>query len=337
MKTVELGRTGERVGQLGLGCMLMGTLTDESSSMRMLNRFVDAGGTFLDTADCYAWWPRRGCRGGESEELLGRWFAGGGRRDDVFLATKGGAAIRDLAAVWGGDGDEPDWELARRSRAGAGGETLRRAIDGSLRRLGIDYVDLYYVHIDDRSTPLEETLEALAGIVQAGKARYIGWSNVITWRLERIRQLCARYEWPSPVALQQQHTYLRQRPGSSHHTIVTHEQLDYLRTHDDLTLVLYASILKGIYNDPFKRRDHWAMAPFRGSDSDARFAALDEVAAEHGATPNQLVLAWLLHQTSPAMVPLTTARTEEQYAATMPALDIQLTDEQLARLDDAGT
>lgn len=334
METVELGRTGERVSRLGLGCMHMGTATDQATSFRVLDRFLDVGGTFLDTADCYAWWSESP-GGGESEELLGRWFATRGRRDEVFLATKGGAGPRDLDAVWK-SGDTPDRDLAARTRLGAGGDTLRRAIDASLRRLGTDYVDLYYVHVDDRTTPLEETLAALAGIVQAGKARYVGWSNVSVWRLERIRQLCARHGWPAPVALQQQHTYLRQRPGSAHSTIVSHEQLDYLRENPEITLVPYAPILKGIYDDPAKRKEHWVMGPFRGSDADARFAALDKVAGELGVNPNQLVLGWFLHQDTPPMVPLMGPRTWEQFAAALPALEIRLTGDQLSVLDEAG-
>jgi aryl-alcohol dehydrogenase-like predicted oxidoreductase len=337
MRTVELGRTGEQVSQLAIGCMIMGTVTDEETSFQVLDRYLDAGGTFLDTANCYAWWPRPGDRGGESEELLGRWFARGNRREKVFLATKGSAFIPDMSGLRGRDGDgEPDWELARQRFEGAGGDTLRRAIDDSLRRLGTDHVDLYYVHVDDRSTPLEETLEALADIVRAGKARYIGWSNVRTWRLERIRQLCQRYGWPAPVALQQQHSYLRRRAGLRTSSIVDDEQLDYLEAHDDLTLVAYSPILKGIYDDPAKRQGHWAMESYQGPDAQARLAVLAEVAAEVGVTPNQLVLAWLMHQTAPTIVPLIGPRTLAQYEAALPALSVKLSDDQLARLDAAG-
>jgi aryl-alcohol dehydrogenase-like predicted oxidoreductase len=335
MQTVELGRTGERVSQLALGCMLMGTWTDEESSFAMLDEFVDAGGSFLDTANCYAWWYRRGSLGGESESLLGRWLECGGRRDEVFLATKGSAVVRDLDAVWRADGT-PDWKAAHANFDGAGADTLRRSIDESLRRLRTDHVDLYYVHVDDRATPLEETLEALAGIVAAGKARYVGWSNVRTWRLERIRQLCARHGWPAPVAVQQQHTYLRRKAGLHNASIVDDEQLDYLRAHDDVTLVAYSPILKGTYDDPAKRRGHPVMAAFEGPDAEARLAVLTELATELEVTPNQLVLAWMLHQSSPAAVPLIGPRTLEQYHAALPALDVKLTDEQLARLDAAG-
>jgi aryl-alcohol dehydrogenase-like predicted oxidoreductase len=335
MNTLELGRTGEQVSQVALGCMLMGTDTDEASSIEMLNRYVEAGGNFLDTANCYAWWARMGSHGGESEELLGRWFASNGRRDEVFLATKGSAVVRDPEELWN-DGVGPDWAEASTRFEGAGGDTLRRAIDASLRRLGTDHVDLCYVHVDDRATPLEETLEALRGIVAAGKARYIGWSNVRTWRLERIRQLAARYGWVAPVAVQQQHSYLRRRAGLSNASIVDDEQLDYLRDHDDVTLVAYSPILKGIYDDPAKRAAHTVMQSYAGPDAEARLAVLTDVAAEVGATPNQLVLAWLMQQSSPRIAVLIGPRTLPQFESALPALDLKLTDDQLARLDAAG-
>ncbi|MFG2999600.1 aldo/keto reductase [Streptomyces sp. NPDC048340] len=333
MRSVELGRTGELVSQVGLGCMLMGTSTDEATSVAMLDRFTEAGGTFLDTANCYCWWDRPGSHGGESEELLGRWMARSGRRDQVFLATKGAALVvnpDEARAERGG----ADWSKARFD--GAGAKALHASIDDSLRRLGTDHVDLYYVHVDDRATPLEETLEALAGIVRSGKARHIGWSNVRTWRMERIRALCERYGWPAPIALQQQHSYLRPRPGLDTVSIVDHEQLDYLRTHDDLSLVAYSPILRGIYDDAAKRRAHWMMERYAGPDAEARLSVLGEVAAELGVTPNQLVLAWLLHQTSPRAVPLIGPRTLDQYEASLPALDCALSEEHLGRLDAAG-
>ena len=134
---------------------------------------------------------RRAAVGGESEELLGRWFARTGRRDEVFLATKGSGRVHDPDSLCTADG-EADWD--RGPAPGSSAPAPTRCAGRSTPACagcGTDHVDLYYVHVDDRATPLEETLEALAGIVAAGKARYIGWSNVRTWRLERIRQLCA--------------------------------------------------------------------------------------------------------------------------------------------------
>jgi aryl-alcohol dehydrogenase-like predicted oxidoreductase len=331
MDTVALGNTGERVSQLALGAMLMGTRTGEADSFEILDRYLGAGGSFVDTANCYAWWPAPGDRGGESEALLGRWFAKRGRRDDVFLATKGSGWVERADEVRGAP-----WEVVSQAYEGAGGDTLRRAVDDSLRRLGTDHVDLYYVHVDDRSTPIEETLEALDGIVKAGKARYIGWSNVRTWRLERVRQVAERNGWAAPVALQQQHSYLRRRAGLSHASIVDDEQMDFLRANPEVTLVAYSPILKGIYDDPEKRRGHDMMAAYEGPDAQARLAVLTELAGELGVTPNQLVIAWLLHQTDPEMVTLLGPRTVGQFEAALPALDIKLDAEQLSRLDAAG-
>jgi aryl-alcohol dehydrogenase-like predicted oxidoreductase len=335
MRTVELGGTGEQVSALALGAMLMGTATNEDESFAMLDRYVEADGTFIDTANAYAWWPVRGGHGGESEELLGRWFARSGRRDEIFLATKAGAGVTDLDGIWG-DGEGPNWDLARSRFEGASAETVRRALDKSLDRLGTDRVDLFYVHVDDRTVPLEETLAALAEIVKAGKARHVGWSNVRTWRLERIRQLCQRNGWLAPVAVQQQHSYLRRRAGWTDASIVDDEQLDYLSEHDDITLVAYSPILKGVYDDPSKRQTHWIMEPYHGPDADARLGVLADIATEVGATPNQVVLAWLLHRTSHTVIPLIGPRTLRQLDAALRAVDIKLTGAQLARLDSAG-
>jgi aryl-alcohol dehydrogenase-like predicted oxidoreductase len=138
------------------------------------------------------------------------------------------------------------------------------------------------------------------------------------------------------VAVQSQHSYLRRRAGVDNTSIVDGEQLDYLRANDDLTLVAYSPILKGIYDDPGKRSGHWAMAAYQGTDADARLAAVTSLAGELGVRPNQLVLAWLLHQTQPAVIPLIGPRTLAQYESALPALQIKLTPEQLAALDAAG-
>ncbi|MGB3442736.1 MAG: aldo/keto reductase [Actinophytocola sp.] len=321
----ELGRTGEQVSQLSLGAMLMGTRTDEQTSFGMLDRYLDTGGSFVDTADCYAWWPAPGNTGGESETVLGRWFAARGNRDRVFLSTKGSAWVADPDRYRGAS--EPP------AYAGADPATLEKALDGSLRRLGTDHVDLYYVHVDDRATPLEETLETLAGFVRAGKVRHIGWSNVRTWRLERILGLCDRHGWPAPVALQQQHSYLRPTAGARFLSIVDDEQLDHLRANPAVTLVAYSPILKGIYDDPARHDVHQVLANYAGPDTDARLARLATLAGDLGVTPNQLVLAWLLHQTDPTPVTLAGPRTPAQLDIALGALDVKLTDEELALLD----
>lgn len=335
MQTIELGRTGTQVSQMALGAMQMGNATDETDSRYILDRYLEEGGSFIDTADCYEWWARPGSRGGHSEELLGRWMRERGNRDRVFLATKGSALPEYSPRLWSDDGTA-NWTLARRTFAGAGAATLTDALDGSLRRLGTDHVDLYYIHVDDRSTPLEETLETLAGFVRDGKVRYLGWSNVRTWRLERIRQLCLRNGWPVPVAIQQQHSYLRARAGDDNNSVTGVEQLDYLRANDDQILVAYSPILKGVYESAAKWAGHPVMDSYRGPDAEARLAAVAKVVAETGATPNQVVLAWLMHQSAPRVVPLIGPRTRQQFEDALPALDLKLNAEQLTFLDEAG-
>jgi aryl-alcohol dehydrogenase-like predicted oxidoreductase len=336
MRTIELGATGEKVSRIALGAMGMGTAADEPTSFALLDRFAADGGTFVDTADCYAWWAAQGTDGGQSEELLGRWFARRGTRDRVFLATKGTARVRDPEAAWPVGQAEPDWDVARRNFVGASAPALRESLEGSLRRLGTDHVDLYYVHVDDRSTPLEETLSTLASFVAEGKVRHIGWSNVRTWRLERIRQLCAANGWPAPVALQQEHTYLQRRAGLRHTSIVDDEQLDYLAEHPDLTLVAYSPVLKGLYDAaPEDRGAMWNYAPYAGESARARLAAVDAMAADLGVLPSQVVLAWLLARTSPQVIPLVGTTRVRRYEESRAALSIELTPEQVAALDAA--
>jgi aryl-alcohol dehydrogenase-like predicted oxidoreductase len=334
MDTVELGATGEQVSQLSLGCMGMGTQADDETSFAVLDRYAADGGTFLDTADCYAWWWAKGTPGGQSEELIGRWLARSGRRDETFIATKGSGRIRDLDAVWPAGAVTGDWSAARFVGAAAG--TLRSALEGSLRRLGTDHIDLYYVHVDDRSTPLEETLAALADFVREGKVRYLGWSNVRTWRLERIRGLCAANGWPQPAALQQQHSYLQRRAGLQSVSIVDDEQLDYLRERPDLSLIAYSPLLKGLYDAPAADRARQSgMRPYAGDAPARRLAALDAVAAETGARPGQVVLAWLAAQRSPRVLPLIGTTKVTRYQEAAQALDLKLTAEQIAALDAA--
>ena len=336
MKTIELGTTGEFVSRISLGAMGMGTDSDDPTSFALLDRFVADGGTFIDTADCYAWWGAQGTNGGQSEELLGRWFARTGARDQVFLSTKGTARLTDPAEVWPPGQEFPDWDLARKRYVGASARVLRESLEGSLRRLGTDRIDLYHVHVDDRSTPLEETLETLAGFVAEGKVRHLGWSNVRTWRLERIRQLCAQHGWPAPVAIQQQHTYLQRKPGLRNASIVDDEQLDYLEAHRDVTLVAYSPLLKGLYDAPIGERETiWIYEMYAGDAAQARLAAVTKVAAEVGARPSQVVLAWIMAQTSPAIIPLIGTTKVSRYEQAAGALDLTLSDAQLEELDNA--
>ena len=330
MKTLQLGTTGEHIGSLALGAMLFGTTTDEQTAGRMLDRFADSGGTHVDTANCYCWWAGPQYVGDESEEVIGRWLARTRRRDEMFIATKGSGRIPNPARLL--TGGVPDWERARSSYEGAGADTLRAALDGSLRRLQTDHIDLYYVHVDDRRTPLEETLETLHSFVVAGKVRHIGWSNVRTWRLERARALATANAWTVPIALQQQHSYLQPAGGIETLSVVGDEQLDYLAAHDDLTLFAYSPTLGGSYDDDAKWAGHWQRAErYATPSNDERRRLVHKLAGEVGCTPNQLALAWLMAR--PRVSPITGVRTYEQFAQNLAAAEVELPEQVLAQLD----
>jgi aryl-alcohol dehydrogenase-like predicted oxidoreductase len=325
MKKVELGRTGQLVSQVSLGCMTMGTSTDEPASARILDAYLDAGGDFLDTANCYAWWAPD-ATGGESESVLGRLLRG--RRDRVFLATKVSAGITDLPAARAArrpDGTV-DWDAVERTFEGAGAAVIEREAEASLRRLGTDHIDLYYVHVDDRRVPLEETLSALDALVRSGKVRYIG-----TWRLERIRSLALANGWASPVAVQVQHSYLRPT-GADVPSIAGAELLDWLSLHPDVSLAAYSSLLRGIYDDAAYRESTPVWRSYAGPDSEARLAAVAKVASSLGASGNQVALAWLLHH---GVIPLIGPRTWQHYESIAPAFTLDLPAELLSLLDNA--
>jgi aryl-alcohol dehydrogenase-like predicted oxidoreductase len=196
-------------------------------------------------------------------------------------------------------------------------------------------VDLYYVHVDDRTTPLEETLAVLAEVVAAGKARFIGWSNVRTWRLDRVRQLAAQNGWPAPVAVQQRYSYLRQNPGTDHTSSAGEEMLDYLKAHRDVSLVAYSPILANVYDAPDpKAHRFWPL--YGSAESAERLDAVHAVAKEVQATGNQVALAWLLHRRDPQAFALMGPRTWEQFETIVPAADIRLSPDQLDYLNSRG-
>jgi aryl-alcohol dehydrogenase-like predicted oxidoreductase len=337
MQKVTLGTTHESVSQFCLGCMNMGSTIDRPTSYAMLDRFLDAGGNFLDTANCYAWWNGHGeFTGDESETLLGQWMKEHGNREQVFLASKAGARIKDLKRVQDGNGSFI-WELVPKEYEYLAPATIRQAIEGSLRRLQTDRLDLYYAHVDDRVTPLEETLGALNRLVEEGKVRYIGCSNYRTWRLERACGISRSNRWAGYVAVQQQYSYLRPKLGADLGVTVNGdaELLDYLSSNPDVALIAYSPLLKGIYDDARKRAAYNNWYLFDSDDTRARLETLAQISRELNASNSQIVLAWLLHH-QPRAIPIVAASRMEQFEHNLGALDIELSAEQMIRLDTAS-
>jgi aryl-alcohol dehydrogenase-like predicted oxidoreductase len=275
--------------------------------------YVDAGGMFIDTANVYARWIE-GAQGGESEALLGRWMQSRGHRSKLFIATKIGAPYGDVPA-----------SLKARY--------VEQEVEKSLKRLGIDTIDLYYAHRDDRETPQEEHLAAMDKLVRAGKVRYIGASNWLAWRLEGAWKLSDANGWAHHVAVQEKHSYLIPRAGwkPDGHPYASGEFLEYCGLRD-IAVVAYSPLVKGAYT----RADKTLPAAYTGPDNEARLAALKKVAAETGATPNQIVLAWLMQQASPRVIPLFSASTPDQMQENLGAVDLELSAEHMQHLSEAG-
>lgn len=312
MKEIALGTSGVRVSELCLGTMFFGSTIPPERAFRLLDLYAESGGSFLDTANVYyAFLP--GLQGGESEKVIGRWMRDRGNRSSIFLATKVGVGI---------PGVEPGLKSA----------VIQEQCEKSLKRLGTEVIDLYYAHTDDRQTPVEETLEAFDRLVRAGKVRFVGASNFVPWRLERSLNAADRRGLPRYVCIQQWYSYLRPRMGADIGTrVYANEELrDYCRA-SGLALIAYGPLLGGIYD----RSDKPWREQFKSADSTARMAVLKSVAAELGARPNQVVLAWLRQQ-DPRVVPIIAASREEHLRENLASVSVVLSPQQVTILDAAS-
>ncbi len=332
MQTRSLGTSAVDVSELCLGAMHFGTRMERSAAFALLDQFVDAGGTFIDTSNNYSFWDEGGV-GGESEAVLGQWLRERGNRDRVVIATKCGAM--PVASMSGSSGDGGSVsEVATAGFASAEGlseSAITNAIEGSLRRLGTDHVDLYYAHIDDRRVPIAETMGAFARLIEAGKVRAIGCSNFATWRIAESRAAAGTAGTPSYAAAQFRYTYLRPKPGADLDVqVAVDDQLrDFCRS-NEVTLLAYSPLLQGAYS---RGRDQ-IPADYASADSDTRLDVLAQIAAEVGAPSTQVVLAWLRQQ-EPSVIPLVTASRPEQLAENIGSLEVTMSTEQVDRLSSA--
>ena len=304
--------------QLVLGAMMFGITIDEETSFRILDRFVDEGGEWIDTADCYAFWASESGYGGDSERLLGRWFAARpGVRERVKLATKVGAEPLD----------KDDWPA---SREGLSAPVVARAFEGSLRRLGVNHVDLLWAHMEDRSVPIEETAEAMGALVASGQVSRLGTSNHPAWRVERARAHAIAKGIEPVSALQHSRSYLSPKPGfvpgGQNHRFahLDDELVDYAAT-EGLEMWAYTPLLSGAYDNPAKS----IPGSHEHSGTVERLAVLDAVATELDATRGQVVLAWLVAN---GVTPILGGSKVDQLDAALAGVRLELAPEQLERL-----
>lgn len=316
MELRTIGSSDLDVSVFALGTMTFGDESDEAESHELLDRYYQAGGRFIDTADVYS--------EGVSEEIIGRWLARTGSRPELTIATKARFAI----------GEGPDNE-------GAGRAHLEKALDASLRRLGIEVIDLYQIHAWDPSTQLEETMAVLDEFVAAGKVRAIGVSNFLGWQLERALRI-ARYQGSAPVvSLQPQYSLLAREIELDVMPLCLEEGVGLLPWSP-----LAGGWLTGKYSPSERPSGGTRLGedPTRGVEAyDLRntartWAVLDVVegiATAHGVTQSQVALNWVRNRPGVTSV-LLGCRTVSQLDDNLGALQWNLTDDDMRKLDEAS-
>lgn len=314
MEKRALGRSGLEVSPLCFGGNVFGWTADAATSFRLLDRFVDAGLDFIDTADSYSTWVP-GHQGGESETIIGDWLKARGGRDKVVIATKVGSEM--------GPG-----------KKGLSAAYIREEVEASLRRLKTDHIDLYQSHWDDPQTPFEETLGAYKELIDAGKVRAIGASNLDAKRLKEALDTSARAGLPRYESLQP-HYSLAERAGYE-------GELEDLCRAEGLGVITYFSLARGFLTGKYRSEADLGQSP-RGegigqylNERGMRIlAALDDVAGQHGARPAQVALAWLMARPG-VTAPIASATRPEQLEDLIAATRLRLGPADIGRLDEAS-
>ncbi|MEV5978995.1 aldo/keto reductase [Streptomyces sp. NPDC052114] len=307
-----LGPSDLEVFPLSLGGNVFGWTADRTASFAVLDAYTAAGGNFIDTADAYSAWVE-GNKGGESETLIGEWLAGRGNRSDVVVATKVGS--------------HPDYK-------GLSASTIKAAAEQSLRRLGTDYIDLYYTHFDDPSVPVEEIIGALDELVTAGKVRAIAASNITPERLQESLDFSDREGLARYVALQ------------PHYNLVSRDtyegRLQEVASRSGLAAVPYFALAAGFLTGKYRPGTKVESArsgrveQYLGTErGDRVLTALDGIAGARGVQVATVALAWLAAQPTVA-APIASARTVEQLPALLAVADLELTQAELAALTAAS-
>lgn len=310
MKKIEI--SGLSVSEACLGAMNFGTSTDEESSFAVLDAFVGRGGNFIDTSNNYAHWQGSG---DESETTLGKWLKSRGGREKLVIATKVGFDRH-------GEGQ------------GLKKEQIEYWIDQSLKKLQTDYVDLYYAHTDDPTTPLEETMEAFDRLVKKGKVRVLGASNYDVWRFMDANAVAKEKNYTQFTVMQQRFSYLYERsdvaPRYKFNESVTRERMRFL-TDRKLPLVAYSCLSKGGYSVPSRMPANMICGE--------RLCALQNMAREKGVDASSLVVAWLVNlYRMPGytrVIPLFSSSSVGHFLQNLDGCELVLSDEEMKILTNA--
>ena len=301
-----------KVAPVCLGAMNFGTTTSREASFAVLDAYVDMGGNFIDTSNNYAHWAGTG---DESETLLGEWLRKRKCRDNMIIATKVGFDRH-------GEG------------AGLKKEQIEYWIDESLRKLGTDYVDLYYAHTDDYSTPLEETMAAFDSLVKKGKVRVLGGSNYDTWRFADANTVAKENDYAPFEVMQQKFTYLHptapEAPKYIFNEHTNRERLRFLKDRN-IPLVAYSCLAKGGYERPDRMPADYATGD--------RLLTIQKMAKEKGVCTSAMVVSWLTNlwrvEGMPRVIPLFASSSVEHFLDNLKGASLTLSDEELNLLTHA--
>jgi aryl-alcohol dehydrogenase-like predicted oxidoreductase len=306
-----LGDIGIEVSRLCLGGNVFGWSLDEPASFEVLDAYFAGGGNFIDTADSYGHWAAAGA--GASERIIGNWIAARGNREQLVIATKVGMSPQ---------------------RPGLSESLIRAGIEGSLERLGIDTVDLYYAHRDDPDTPLEETLATFQSLIEEGKVRQVAASNYTASRLAEALELGERGGMASYVALQPHYNMLeREYEG----------ELAAVCERHGLACVPYFGLARGFLTGKYRRGGEEISSPRAAGVRDSYFNdrgfavldALDDVAASHHSTLAAVALAWLTAQPT-VLAPIASATSVAQLSELLASLRLRLAPAEIELLNGAG-
>lgn len=310
MEKIKIKNTDLLIAPINFGGNVFGWTLDEKKSFDILDQFTAGGFNFIDTADTYSWWVNG--KGGQSEEIIGKWTRARNNRNDLVIATKVGSETK-----------EHGFDISKKH--------ILKSVDESLARLQTDHIDLYYTHFDDGKTPVEETLEAYDEIIKAGKVRYIAASNLSPERLKESFEVAEKNNLPKYVALQPHYNLLEREKFESQYADLVKEY--------DLSVFTYWSLAAGFLTGKYRNEDDLKKSA-RGEGVrkylDEKglnvLKALDEISAKHKTTEASVALAWLL--ANPLVTaPIVSATSEFQLKTLFAAPELKLSSEDVELLN----
>lgn len=313
MSKVKIDNTDLEITRINLGGNVFGWTLDETKSFEILDKFIENGGNFIDTADTYPWWVNG--TGGLSETIIGKWLKSRGNRADMVIATKVGSETR-----------EHSFDISKKH--------ILQSVDESLQRLQTDYIDLYYTHFDDEKTPVEETLSAYDEIIKAGKVRYIAASNVSPERLTASFEAAEKNNFPKYVALQPHYNLVERAKYENQYLPLVEKY--------NLSVFPYWSLAAGFLTGKYRSEADFGKS-VRGAGAkkylnEKGFTvldALDKVSGKHGTSQAAVALAWLLAQPHIG-ASIASATSLSQLETLFAATKLSLDKEDLKLLDKAG-